>query len=105
MARPRELNQADFERIVNDAVDLVSKYCYERGLPPSAVVSTLFAAAGTFGYCLADHHAFLDEIRTFLRTTRKLYPDFTFDYDPYLGYWKHIMQYAALQEKSLSTVH
>jgi hypothetical protein len=34
-----------------------------------------------------------------------LYPDFTFEGDPYLGMYKQILEQKALEEKQTQTVH
>lgn len=111
MAHLKErLSRPDFQTITGDTIRFVADFCKDKNLSPSVVITILLACAGEFGYSLVktngdNPNLLLDEIRQFLQTTRSLFPDFTFDGDPYLGHYQQVMQYAALQEKASATVH
>lgn len=97
------INKAEFDRLVGDIVRHVVAFCAVRGLGESAVVATLFAAAGSYGYGAQDKSVLPEELKKFIATTRKLYPNFDSDVG-YGNYLDYLMQYAMAQKRE-STVH
>lgn len=110
MAHPSEsprplLSQADISECTHVLIKFISDWCQFRGQPPSTAITLLLTAAGSLGHNLSDKHIFLRELQAFIQTTRNVYPDFTFNGDPYLGQYQQAMEFAAMEEKRMSTVH
>lgn len=106
MAHQKELpKKSDCERIIGELCDFAEKFCIGQGLPPVSVIKILLAAAGAYGWRLADKNLLIEEIKMFLMTTRQMYPQHSFEDDPMFGQYMAYIRHMALEEKRWNTVH
>ena len=91
-------------RITDTLLNMLVSFARAHGYDDVFVIRCLFAATGTFGM-KTERQMFFRTLNEFINVTRKLYPDFTFDDDPYMRQYRQMLEAAALEEKQHKTVH